>query len=218
MDPIMDKAPSLSVPELEDLMIAVDENAGMLVEDAMLLLDAGRVPRAYALAELAAEELGKLLMVSATAVDVALGQPFDWPRFWHRFRDHRPKAWNIALMDHVLDGNVDAWRAGDIDAIKAAEAGFAQAKQNAAVMPQAKNRALYVDYVDARMRRPADSIPREWAEMMVAGVAKLAQGLKALGIPPRKGWLETIAADSGMRRRAEELKAWAKAADDPTGP
>jgi AbiV family abortive infection protein len=53
---------------LEDLMIAVDENVGTLVDDVMLLIDARRVSRAYALVELAAEDLGKLLMVSAAAV------------------------------------------------------------------------------------------------------------------------------------------------------
>jgi hypothetical protein len=32
-------------------------------------------------------------------------------------------------MDHVLHGNVEAWKPGDIDAIKLAEAGFAPTKQ-----------------------------------------------------------------------------------------
>jgi hypothetical protein len=56
-------------------------------------------------------------------------------------------------------------------------------------MPHAKNRATRVDCVDDRIGRPADSISRERAEMMVGGVAKLAQGLRTLGIP-RQGLVE----------------------------
>jgi len=195
-------------------MLAIHENARVLVDDARLLLEADRIPRAYALAELAAEELGKLIMVSRTAIDVALGHPVDWARFRKRFQDHNPKAANIALLDHILDGYIEAWRSGDAEAIRAGE-GFAQAEQNAAVMPQAKNRALYVDYRAGRVLVPEASIPRAWAEKMVVGVAQRVKDVKEKGLPPRKGWLEEMAADPGMRQRAEELRKRAKAADEP---
>lgn len=48
--------------QLRQLAHAARDNAAGLVADARLLLDAGRYPRAYALATLAFEELGKMLL------------------------------------------------------------------------------------------------------------------------------------------------------------
>ncbi len=45
--------------QLRQLAQAAAQNATDLAADARLLLDAGRFPRAYALATLALEELGK---------------------------------------------------------------------------------------------------------------------------------------------------------------
>src|SRR5579864_1027293 len=60
--PLM-RTDALTDEQLEDLMIAVHRNARSLADDAQMLLDAGRFARAYAIAELGAEELGKLLML-----------------------------------------------------------------------------------------------------------------------------------------------------------
>jgi AbiV family abortive infection protein len=85
----------------QELMEAAARNARDLVADARLLLEAGRLPRAYALAELAAEEIGKLMMLAAVAVRVAMDDPVDLERFWRKFRDHDRKAMNAVFWDHI---------------------------------------------------------------------------------------------------------------------
>src|SRR2546430_14711949 len=74
----------LSIDQLEDLMFAIHENANNLTVDARILIEKHRFARAYAVAELAAEELGKLLIVGGVAVQVAAKQPVSWRRFWRR--------------------------------------------------------------------------------------------------------------------------------------
>src|SRR5260370_24294125 len=52
--------PMPTAGQLRQLAQAAAQNAADLAADARLLLDAGRFPRAYALATLALEELGKM--------------------------------------------------------------------------------------------------------------------------------------------------------------
>jgi hypothetical protein len=69
-------------------MEAAARNAHELVADARLLLEAGRMPRAYALAELAAEELGKLIMLTERAG-------------WILMQSVSPKAAAIWIADKI---------------------------------------------------------------------------------------------------------------------
>lgn len=72
-------------------------NALLLLDDARLLLDNERHARASALAVLAAEEFGKMLMAfGALTLDPADKQ--GWRRFWTRFVSHNPKYANAAMM------------------------------------------------------------------------------------------------------------------------
>ena len=74
-------------------MVALLENAADLVDDARVLLQHGRSPRAYALAVLATEELGKTFL----CLQVALRDPAVTARaFWGGWRHHGEKfdsAW-----------------------------------------------------------------------------------------------------------------------------
>ncbi len=80
------------------------------------------------------------------AIFTALGESVDWARFWRRFYDHSPKASNISLLDYMYGSKFTEWASGDLEAIKADEAGVDEAARQAAIMAIAKNRALYVDW------------------------------------------------------------------------
>jgi AbiV family abortive infection protein len=58
------RATALSRDEIEALAHAAHANASALAEEATILLEAGRLARAYALAETAAEELGKVVLLA----------------------------------------------------------------------------------------------------------------------------------------------------------
>ncbi len=215
----MRKTEELSIDQLEDLMLAIHENANNLTMDARILLKEHRFARAYAIAELGAEELGKLLVVGGIAVQVAAKQPVSWRRFWRRFRDHSPKAWNIALLDFVYDQKLSAWLQGDVLSIKADEAGIAEAQRQAGIMPLAKNRALYVDWHKGRLRRPDESIPADWAQQMADAVTELASRMAERGMPPEKGWLAARAASPDRVQRVDEInRRLADVGEPPSAP
>jgi AbiV family abortive infection protein len=73
------------------------DNAVALLDDADLLLEHARFPRASALAVLAAEEFGKMLMAFG-ALSLEPGDEQGWRRFWRRFKGHNPKYANAAMM------------------------------------------------------------------------------------------------------------------------
>jgi AbiV family abortive infection protein len=187
-------------------MIVVHRNARSLADDAQILLNDGRYARAYAIAELGAEELGKLLMLGNVAIFTALGESVDWARFWRRFYDHSPKASNISLLDYMYGSKFTEWASGDLEAIKADEAGVDEAARQAAIMAITKNRALYVDWREGKLLSPDASIPKEWAEQMIKAVAELVTRMAENGMPPEKGWLAKQALSSDFRHKAMELR------------
>jgi AbiV family abortive infection protein len=79
--------------QLRALRQAARQNAVDLAADARLLLDAGRFPRAYALAVLALEELGK----GERCRDVLAGE-LDEKRFRKEWRSHVPKLVRIQVF------------------------------------------------------------------------------------------------------------------------
>ncbi len=162
---------------------------------------------------MAAEEVGKLIVVAATAVRVAAKLTVDWPLFWKRFRDHPTKAWNAALIDRVIAMNAGAWIAGDVDKVKANTAGLAEARRQADLMPFAKNDALYVDQRNHDLKVPYEAISREQAETIVGSVRMLLTKLDALGYPAPRGMLVQAAKDPAFRKRTAEQVQRFEAAD-----
>ncbi|HEY7270094.1 MAG TPA: AbiV family abortive infection protein, partial [Dehalococcoidia bacterium] len=85
----MDKYPTVTVEEvLRGAELAL-KNAGDLIDDAVVLLEAGRPQRAIALAVLGMEELGKIprmLQVQRYEADGRM------KAYWKHFRDHDAKS------------------------------------------------------------------------------------------------------------------------------
>ncbi|MGH9962498.1 MAG: AbiV family abortive infection protein [Pyrinomonadaceae bacterium] len=73
-------------------------NAEDLVKDALLLLNAKRFARSYALSVLAREEMAKLAIVIRSAYALKAGEPVDWQRFHRRLADHTEKLKLSALV------------------------------------------------------------------------------------------------------------------------
>jgi AbiV family abortive infection protein len=87
------KAPNngpLNTAQLAELARTTLDNARSLLVDAHLLLDAGRWPRAYALAVLAAEEYGKF-EACVVAGSYEQADEESWKQFWRDFVLHKPK-------------------------------------------------------------------------------------------------------------------------------
>lgn len=97
-----DSQSSLTDDQINELARAAGGNAVSLVADARLLLDAGRYPRAYALAVLALEELGKVELCG----EVLAGEleQRDFRRAWSR---HDPKLWRAHLPGILFASTLD---------------------------------------------------------------------------------------------------------------
>ncbi len=72
------------------IALAALSNARRLFDDAVLMRDRGRTPTALLLAGLAADELGKHVMV-ASFYGVREETDDNWKKIWQRFRTHQEK-------------------------------------------------------------------------------------------------------------------------------
>lgn len=95
--------------QLLNLTHALLANAAALVDDASLLHEHGRHPRAYALAALSGEELGKVYLCLEALLP---SEEFDGSRFWSNWRLHGNKlesarAYAAAFVDDLDTLDID---------------------------------------------------------------------------------------------------------------
>ncbi len=91
----------LSDKQLAELAFAALANARRLYDDALLLREAGRAPSAFVLLGLAADELGKHMLVFAFPTRGNSNE--QWRKFWRRMNSHEEKLGNALLAAWLLD-------------------------------------------------------------------------------------------------------------------
>ncbi len=170
---------SRPLPPLDDLLALIQvslRNAGDLLDDARLLLEAGRPPRAHALATLALEEIGK---ASLCMLALSPGpEPFYGSSkggFWAAWQDHAVKlGWALGFL-----GLIDREPAGP--ATEAIERLQGAARDG----HLRKLDGFYVDYRDGKILSPAQVSAAEARQtandartlLEVAATSWLADGL-----------------------------------------
>jgi AbiV family abortive infection protein len=142
MAPVASTYPPL--PSHDDLLLllrAALANAKDLLNDAQLLADAGRFPRALALATLSWEELSK-----ADLCALAIGLPENTPDyFWERFRDHEGKLSRV----HAFAAFLRPEPIGSVEEYAKRVKGLSKSTNDL------KERGLYVDYRRGKMLLPS---------------------------------------------------------------
>ena len=132
------------IPPRDDLLALVQAakvNAGDLISDAELLADAGRFPRAHALATLAHEEIGK-----AQLCLLALMLPEIRPEeFWDAFISHTGKLARVTAFGKLTSPESIGPVAEYVKIVKG---------QSSSAHRQ-KLRGLYVDYKRGRVLPPS---------------------------------------------------------------
>ena len=91
----------LTPAQVAEGMNAAKRNARRLAADAKLLLDAGRLPTAAAIAALSIEESGKVSILREIALATSRQELNE---VWKRYRDHRSKNGAWILLDLVRQG------------------------------------------------------------------------------------------------------------------
>ena len=157
---------SLSVDQIESARVKLLDNARELVEEAELLLANRRFARAYALSQLACEEMAKIPMLVRAATDTLMGLEFDWPKLWRRLRSHHAKISGILFIDYLADPNVDG--GADLKRLK-------EDRANVANYNKLKNWSLYVDFSDDEFWKPSELVSEDSAAAFVKlGRSRLA--------------------------------------------
>lgn len=200
------RSDSYSIDSIEDLMEASFANSGRLVEDARLLLEADRIPTAYLVAELAAEEASKTLILLRAGTDLALGHAVDWKELRRRLTDHSSKLGTLMLFAWVIEKQPAAWAAGDLEILLADSAGRRKAQQEAREAHLLRERAAYVEIGPAGMSTPEAAVRVEDARMIVTDTGALLLKMTEFGLPPSRGTFKRIARMPDMRQRAVELR------------
>ncbi len=146
-------------------MNAASENAKRLVEDALLLLEAGRNPTAASLAILSIEEAGKVSILRALALATTEEETLDE---WRNYRSHTKK--NVAWILPQLAAN-GARKLDDLKPI------FHDDSEHPYILDQLKQLGFYTDCLGkAHWFQPKEVIDESLAKTLVQTAQIIAKG------------------------------------------
>lgn len=146
-------------------MNAASENAKRLAEDALLLLEAGRIPTAASVAILSIEEAGKVSILRALALTTTDEQTLDE---WRNYRSHTKKNVTWILPQLAANG---ARKLDDLMPI------FHVDSEHPYILDQLKQLGFYTDCLGkAHWSRPGEVIDESLAKMLVQTAQILAKG------------------------------------------
>jgi AbiV family abortive infection protein len=134
----------LSLDQIEDACEAAFENATALLEEADLLRAHEKCARAYYLAHIACEEMGKLPILTGLAVSVWTKAPIDWARIDRALRSHEAKIKQVLFMDSLH---------GD-HSLKERDELYEQDVRRLRTYTDLKNSSLYSFHMSGRFLRP----------------------------------------------------------------
>jgi AbiV family abortive infection protein len=134
-------------------------NAQALVQEADLLLANQHFARAYALAHLASEELGKLPMYVRAGMESALGHAVDWKALGAKATNHTRKLNALHALDYFQS---------DIRVDNSDHASYVAALSTTPALNARKNASLYVSITPQGTTAPAEAIDALTAAAMVA--------------------------------------------------
>ncbi|WP_052685535.1 AbiV family abortive infection protein [Lentzea aerocolonigenes] len=162
-------AATLTRRQLVELAGAALTNSGLLLDDAQLLLTAGRWPRAYGLAVLAAEEFGKFMLCATATLTLDVADAASWSDFWKKFRSHQKKfvLWFGQYVDQQDWGPVGL--AGDEEWLRA----WDSRPHEARLHDLGKQSGLYVNFDAGSVHAPDEVVAEETAAKMFAMVASV---------------------------------------------
>jgi AbiV family abortive infection protein len=148
LEPISGLTPS-QVEQAAEMAVA---NAFELLDEADLLRANERNARAYFLAQIACEEVGKVPILITAAVSGHLGFDVDWRRIDQVLRTHTIKIAQVLFMDSIVGG----------EGVAAGAAAYEADLRRMRGYTDLKNASLYSSRVDGEFRRPSELISGEF--------------------------------------------------------
>jgi AbiV family abortive infection protein len=148
LEPIGKLTPT-QVEQAAEMAVA---NARELLAEADLLRAKGSAARAFFLAHIACEEVGKLPILITAAVSDEMGIGVDWNRIDRVLRSHTAKIKQVLFMDSIVAGQDLATGTAEYDADL----------KRMRTYTDMKNASLYSSLVDGNFRRPNELISGEF--------------------------------------------------------
>jgi AbiV family abortive infection protein len=173
----------LSPTQIAEGMNAANRNARRLAADARILLDAGRLPTAVALATLSIEESGKVSIIRSFATVTG---PDELRAAWRDYRDHRSKNGAWIFPDLVRAGGR---RLSDFSPI------FEREGEHTALLNSLKQVGLYTGcYGEARWSEPEKIFAEEEAKLAehLVRTAELLAPEKQITVREIELWIEHL--------------------------
>jgi AbiV family abortive infection protein len=152
---------TLSERELQTLRLAIFDNAEALHREADLLLKHGMYSRAYLLAHLCFEELGKIPIVVGVIDTLKSGATVDWKKVKRRFSNHEEKIASQNGHLYAFGSEVNHAGGAGVQWLVAANRAVTESYQK-------KNLSTYVDARQGKILRPSDEISARAATELVA--------------------------------------------------
>jgi AbiV family abortive infection protein len=175
---------------------AAQENARRLLDDARLLLVAGRLPSAAALAILSMEERGKTILLKRLAL---VSDPADLKNTWREYRSHRAKNAGWIIPQLVNEG---------VRTMHGMAKALDQNAEHAGLLDALKQISLYSDCLGkAHWSIPTEVIDESLVQSLVAS-AELMWGGRSVTVREIELWSEIVGPHYNRSRMSEAVVQW----------
>jgi len=174
---IVDK---LSAQEVADGLLAADQNARRLLDDAELLLREKRFASSLALSILSIEESGKKYVLRRIAL---VQDQKQLKEYWRDFRSHRAKNSIWILPKLVMEGARTLLDLGPA---------LDKSGDHTAELDSLKQIAIYTDFLGKRnWSKPIEVIDQKTAEGMMK-IARVSLGAREVSVREVELWMEVV--------------------------
>lgn len=187
---------SLTTAEIASGIAAAQANALRLIEDAKIMLEAGRLPTASALAILAMEERGKVQILKRLAL---VSEPAEIKAAWRDYRSHRAKNSGWIIPQLVMEG---------ARTMKGMAAAVNSESEHAALLDALKQVSLYTDCLgDRHWSSPEQVIDEPLVRAMIASTEAM-WGAKAVSSREVELWRQIVGPHYKKATMLEAVLRW----------
>lgn len=167
------RAPEYQLKVLEQRWNAAVQNARELVGDASLLAEAKRLPRAFALAYFALEELAKVPLLVTAALRIANAETVGYDELEADLRNHKIKWETAAMATTLIDFGLK-----ELD-IVFTEAQEAELTARLSARPL-RELALYTDYKHGQVSEPSRIVDQGLVDAALGSARRLLADFSSL--------------------------------------
>lgn len=153
---------------LKELSIKSFENAEELYIEADILYKNKKYSRAFFLAQIGGEELGKHIICTGGLVNYIVGK-FDLSKFKKRFLNHKKKTQSIDVFESFIFKNIERIKSKKV-------------KEDSKELEKLKLMGLYCDFIDDHAFKPSEIFDKSLVKEALVLLKNRIDKIKTLGL------------------------------------